>query len=85
MITYRTKSLQESAVLLSQTEFAVNFKGLESTDQQNKFKFVFEVEAEQKTFDEWKWQYINRKLLIEPKEYDNSLNILRDSLTLHKT
>jgi len=81
---YRTKSLQTSASLMAQKEFDVFYLELQATDKLNKFEFIFEIDAEEAEFNTWINKYINRRVCVEPKLYDDSLNILRDGLALQK-
>jgi len=83
--TYKTKSMQEAATLLTQDLFNVEYLRLDPIEGKvNKFKFVFKLNTNQETFTQYKTDYINRKLRIEPKKYDESLNILRDNLAIAK-
>lgn len=82
---FRTKSLQQAAALMSQTDFGIFYLELQPTSQENKYEFIFEVEGEETIFNQWILDYMNRKVCIEPKTYDASLNVLRDNLSLQKS
>lgn len=81
---YRTKSLAEATALLADTDMVTEFVGLETSERQNKFKFVITVEADETVFNQWTLDYINGKIRVNPKQYDAEMNMLRDRLSLAK-
>jgi hypothetical protein len=70
---------------MSQRDFGVFYVELQPTSQDNKYEFIFEIEGEEEDFNKWALDYMNRKVCIEPKTYDASLNVLRDNLNLQKS
>lgn len=81
---FRTANLYESSALLSQKDFQVDFVELEPTEQENKYKFVLEITATPEQFDTWRKNYMNNRVSVNPKDYDSSINLLRDNLNLYK-
>lgn len=86
MVTYKTKSLQEAAMLMAQTIHTVRYSGLEPVhDRHNIFKFVFELDVSDAELRELRLDYSNRKVMVEPKTYDAQLDSLRDNLNIAKS
>jgi hypothetical protein len=84
-MTYKTTSLQEAAALMSQTIFKVEYIEPSPTKDPSRFEFVFEVEAGEAIFTQWSRDYMHRRTSVEPKTYDASLNVLRDTLNHQKS
>lgn len=75
---YKTESMYQAAAMLSQSEFLVEYIGLEDTAKAGRFCFLLEHNEDDAVVDEWVTKYTRQRTSVEPKTYDNNLGILRD-------
>jgi len=84
-MTFGTENIYDAAFWLSQKEYRIDFTGLNSADRfANRFKFTFKIDANEVQFNQLKLDYMNRKTTVEPKNYMDSWNLLKDNLTIAK-
>jgi hypothetical protein len=81
---YKTKSIQQAAAILAQTEFPTEYAGLQPTVRQDRVEFIIEVMTEENIFQEWMYRYINQKVCVEPKTFHQALNSIKDNLGLNR-
>lgn len=81
-----TTSMQEAAALLSSIEFEVDYYDiLPPSENSDRNRFVLKVYVDdKKQLSDYIRKYHNQRLKVEPKTYDQKINMLRDILNKNR-
>lgn len=82
---YYTVSMYEAATILSCQNFEADYEDiLPPPPRESRNRFVLKVYTDANTLKEFCKDYRNGRVLIEPKTYDEKINMLRDILKKEK-
>ena len=83
MTNYETQTLIEAAALMAVKDqnLTVTFVTLKPTAVKDRFYFCFNIEEGDQAAKKFKDDFINRRVLVEPRALLDQMNMLRDNTT----